>query len=76
MKEEVLAQAVELQQTLIKDIKTQVETERGGRLAKLGELETGLKGLEKVTLDNSAILDENVRVHVSPLPFSLITSPN
>ncbi|CDZ97613.1 mitochondrial protein [Phaffia rhodozyma] len=63
LKEEVLAQAVELQRSLIRDIKTQVETERGGRLAKLGELETGLKGLEKVTLDNSAILDENVRVH-------------
>ena len=40
-----------------------VEEERGGRLAKLDELSTDLKRLERVALDNSAYLDENIRVH-------------
>ena len=40
-----------------------VEQERGGRLAKLDEIATNLKRLERVALDNSAYLDENIRVH-------------
>ena len=40
-----------------------VEEERGGRLAKLDEIATNLKRLERVALDNSAYLDENIRVH-------------
>lgn len=40
-----------------------VEEERGGRLARLDELATNLKCLERLTLDNSSYLDENIRVH-------------
>lgn len=58
-----MSQGIELQKRWIRDIKAQVDSERGGRLSKLDELESGLKELEKVTLDNSAVLDENVRVH-------------
>ena len=40
-----------------------VEQERGGRLAKLDELAANLKRLERITLDNSVYLDENLRLH-------------
>ncbi|KDQ56980.1 hypothetical protein JAAARDRAFT_131032 [Jaapia argillacea MUCL 33604] len=63
LKEEVVAQGIELQRRWIRDIKVRVEQERGGRLAKLDELAANLKRLERVALDNSAYLDENIRVH-------------
>ena len=63
LKEEVIAQGIELQRRWMKEIKAKVEEERGGRLAKLDELATELKSLEKVSLDNSSVLDENVSVH-------------
>jgi mitofilin len=63
LREEVVSQGIELQRRWLRSIKTQVETERGGRLAKLDQLTTSLKQLERITLDNSATLDENVRVN-------------
>lgn len=63
LREEVVSQGIELQRRWLRSIKTQVETERGGRLAKLDQLTTSLKHLERITLDNSATLDENVRVN-------------
>ncbi|KAH9928372.1 mitochondrial inner membrane protein Mitofilin [Fomitopsis serialis] len=63
LKEEVIAQGIELQRRWIRDIKVRVEQERGGRLAKLDELATNLKRLERIALDNSAFLDENIRIH-------------
>lgn len=63
LKEEVIAQGIELQRRWMKDIKAKVEEERGGRLAHLDELATELKSLEKVSLDNSSVLDENVSIH-------------
>ncbi|TFY64252.1 hypothetical protein EVJ58_g2734 [Rhodofomes roseus] len=63
LKEEVIAQGIELQRRWIRDIKVRVEQERGGRLAKLDELATNLKRLERIALDNSDFLDENIRIH-------------
>ena len=63
LKTEVIAQGIELQRRWIREIKMRVEQERGGRLAKLDEIATNLKRLERVALDNSAYLDENIRVH-------------
>jgi mitofilin len=63
LKEEVIAQGIEMQRRWIRDIKVHVEHERGGRLAKLDELAANLKRLERVALDNSAYLDENIRIH-------------
>lgn len=59
----MIAQGIELQRRWIREIKVRVEEERGGRLGKLEELSTNLKRLERITLDNSAYLDENLRVH-------------
>ncbi|KAK8864679.1 hypothetical protein IAR55_001931 [Kwoniella newhampshirensis] len=63
LREEVVSQGIELQRRWLRSIKTQVETERGGRLAKLDTLTTSLKQLERITLDNSASLDDNLRLH-------------
>ncbi|KAG8748129.1 Formation of crista junctions protein 1 [Ceratobasidium sp. 414] len=63
LKEEVIAQGIEMQRRWIREIKVRVETERGGRLAKLDELATGLARLERTTRDNAAYIDENIRVH-------------
>ena len=63
LKEEVIAQGIELQRRWIREIKVRVEQERGGRLAKLDELSANLKRLERIALDNSSYLDENIRIH-------------
>lgn len=63
LKEEVIAQGIEMQRRWIREVKVRVEQERGGRLAKLDELTTSLKRLERLALDNSSYLDENIRVH-------------
>jgi mitofilin len=63
LKEEVIAQGIELQRRWIREVKVRVEQERGGRLAKLDELAAHLKRLERVALDNSSYLDENIRIH-------------
>ena len=63
MKEEVIAQGIELQRRWIREIKVRVEEERGGRLAKLDKLAANIKKLERVALDNSSYLDENIRIH-------------
>lgn len=63
LREEVIAQGIEIQRRWIREIKVRVEEERGGRLSKLDSLATGLKKLERVTLDNSSYLDENLRLH-------------
>ena len=63
LREEVIAQGIELQRRWIREIKVRVEAERGGRLARLDELAADLKRLSRVTLDNSAYLDDNVRMH-------------
>ncbi|TRM61805.1 mitochondrial inner membrane protein Mitofilin [Schizophyllum amplum] len=63
LKEEVIAQGIELQRRWIRAVKMQVEEERGGRLAKIDEISKELKSLERVAIDNSLYLDENLRVH-------------
>jgi mitofilin len=52
-----------LQRRWIREIKVRVEQERGGRLAKLDELAANIKKLERVALDNSEYLDDNLRIH-------------
>lgn len=61
LKEEVVAQGIEMQRRWVREIKVRVEQERGGRLAKLEELEGGIRKLEKVTKENEEIIGESVR---------------
>ncbi|GAA5921460.1 hypothetical protein JCM3775_003060 [Rhodotorula graminis] len=61
LKEEVIQQGIELQRRWVSEVKTRVEQERGGRLAKLEELESGVRKLEKVARENEDALGEAVR---------------
>ena len=70
----MIAQGIELQRRWIREIKVRVEEERGGRLGKLDELSANLKRLERITLDNSAYLDENLRVHALWTAIRALTS--
>ncbi|WFD45192.1 MICOS complex subunit mic60 [Malassezia psittaci] len=63
LREEVLAQGIELQRKWSKEIKAKVEQERAGRLARLDELASELHRLESVSIENAKTLDDNVDLH-------------
>ena len=63
LKEEVVAQGIEMQRKWLSEIKERVETERGGRLSKLETLQEGFDKLGKTTLENSDWLDKNRQVN-------------
>ncbi|WFD04142.1 MICOS complex subunit mic60 [Malassezia obtusa] len=63
LREEVLAQGIELQRKWSREIKAKVEQERAGRLARLDELATELHRLEAVSVENARTLDDNVGLH-------------
>lgn len=63
LKQEVISKGLELQRKWTRQIKSQVEQEREGRLSKLVELESCIKELGRATLDNEEYLDQNRRVH-------------
>lgn len=63
LKQEVISKGLELQRKWMRQIKSQVEQEREGRLSKLVELESCIKELGRVTLDNEEYLDQNLKVH-------------
>ncbi|KAK9897881.1 hypothetical protein P389DRAFT_210265 [Cystobasidium minutum MCA 4210] len=63
LKEEVVAQGVEMQRRWLREIKEKVETERAGRLGKLEALQDGFEKLGKTTLENSSWLDDNRQVN-------------
>ncbi|KAM0754543.1 hypothetical protein T439DRAFT_331564 [Meredithblackwellia eburnea MCA 4105] len=58
LKEEVVAQGIEMQRRWVREVKVRVEEERGGRLAKLEELEGGIRKLERVTKENAESISE------------------
>ena len=63
LREEVIAQGIEMQRRWLRDIKMRVEKERGGRLARLEELSGSVKTLEKVTMENDEYLSESLQVN-------------
>jgi len=63
-----------MQRRWIREVKVRVEEERGGRLAKLDELATSLKHLERITLDNAEYLNENLRLHALWAAFRAFSS--
>lgn len=63
LKEELIAQGIEMQRRWMKDIKMRVEEERGGRLARLEDLSENVKKLEAATTQNSTYLQESLQVN-------------
>ena len=74
LRQELMAQGVELQRQWVRDLKIHVERERGGRLSRLDEMAANLKRLERITLDNYEYLDENLRVHTLWSALRALTS--
>ena len=80
LREGVIAQGIELPHRWIRGIKVRVEQERDGRLSRLKELASNLKKLERITLDNSAYLDQNIGIHalwsaIRALTHSTVEAP-
>ncbi|GAA5802362.1 hypothetical protein HPULCUR_007826 [Helicostylum pulchrum] len=58
------AQAQELQNSFVKQVKLLVEQERAGRLAKLDDISKRFKSLEKYSVKNAEALDRSRQNHV------------
>ncbi|CAI2165093.1 10230_t:CDS:2 [Funneliformis geosporum] len=63
LKNELVKQSVELQRRWIRDVKFMVEKERGGRLARLDNINHHLKMLERISVDNAEHLDDSLKTH-------------
>ncbi|CAG8462922.1 16711_t:CDS:2 [Funneliformis caledonium] len=63
LKNELFRQSVEIQRRWIRDVKFMVEKERGGRLARLDNINHHLKILERISVDNAEHLDDSLKTH-------------
>ncbi|KAJ3189831.1 Formation of crista junctions protein 1 [Gaertneriomyces sp. JEL0708] len=61
---ELERQAKELEKHWTKEVKTRVDEERGGRLARLDHLALKLKYLERISLDAGEQLDRSHKIHL------------
>ncbi|KAF2437028.1 hypothetical protein EJ08DRAFT_728712 [Tothia fuscella] len=61
LKNELLEQAIALRRDFTTSVQNQVETERGGRLSKLGELSSSVAELEKLTGEWNNVVDTNLQ---------------
>ena len=57
----LLEQSIALKKQFLTQINDRVESERDGRLAKLGDLSSSVDELEKLTADWNAVIDANLR---------------
>jgi mitofilin len=63
LKNALFRQATEMQRRWIRDVKVMVEQERGGRLARLDNINHKLKILERISVDNAERLDSSLKAH-------------
>ncbi|KAG5457593.1 MAG: mitochondrial inner membrane protein Mitofilin, partial [Olpidium bornovanus] len=63
LRDELATQALTLERRWLREVRLQVDRERGGRLARLDQLETRLVALERLTDHNAGVLEESVRGH-------------
>ena len=63
LKEEIVAQGIEMQRRWLREISDRVEAERSGRLGKLETLQEDLDKLGKTTLENDTWLEGNREVN-------------
>ncbi|KAG0247921.1 Formation of crista junctions protein 1 [Mortierella polycephala] len=62
-KQELLKYAMDMQRRWVREVKVRVENERGGRLARLDNINLRLKTLERQGVDNAEFLDQSARTH-------------
>ncbi|KAG9299567.1 hypothetical protein G9A89_020738 [Geosiphon pyriformis] len=63
LKNELVRQAVAMQRRWIWEVNARVEQERGRRLARLDYINSRLKKLERISLDNAEHLDRSIKAH-------------
>ncbi|KAF9577293.1 Formation of crista junctions protein 1, partial [Lunasporangiospora selenospora] len=61
--QELLKYATEMQRRWVREVKVRVENERGGRLARLDQINVKLRSLERQGHDNAEFLDQSARTH-------------
>ncbi|KAG0046241.1 Formation of crista junctions protein 1 [Gryganskiella cystojenkinii] len=62
-KQELQNYAMEMQRRWAREVRARVENERGGRLARLDQINLRLKTLERQGADNAEFLDQSARTH-------------
>ncbi|KAF9095702.1 Formation of crista junctions protein 1 [Mortierella sp. GBA35] len=62
-KQELIKHAMDMQRRWVREVKVRVENERGGRLARLDQINLRLKTLERQGVDNAEFLDQSSRTH-------------
>ncbi|KAF9897490.1 Formation of crista junctions protein 1 [Lobosporangium transversale] len=62
-KQELLKYATEMQRRWVREVKVRVENERGGRLARLDQINLRLRTLERQGIDNAQFLQQSARTH-------------
>ncbi|KAG0078766.1 Formation of crista junctions protein 1 [Linnemannia elongata] len=62
-KQELIKYAMDMQRRWVREVKVRVENERGGRLARLDQINLRLKTLERQGVDNADFLDQSSRTH-------------
>ncbi|KAI1314395.1 Formation of crista junctions protein 1 [Mortierella claussenii] len=62
-KQELMKYATEMQRRWVREVKVRVENERGGRLARLDQINLRLRTLERQGIDNAQFLEQSARTH-------------
>ncbi|KAF9962619.1 Formation of crista junctions protein 1 [Mortierella alpina] len=62
-KQELMKYAMDMQRRWAREVRVRVENERGGRLARLDQINLRLKTLERQGADNAEFLDQSARTH-------------
>ncbi|KAI7821405.1 mitochondrial inner membrane protein Mitofilin [Gamsiella multidivaricata] len=62
-KQELLKYATDMQRRWVREVKVRVENERGGRLARLDQINLRLRTLERQEIDNAEFLEQSARTH-------------
>jgi len=62
-KQELQNYAMDMQRRWAREVRARVENERGGRLARLDQINLRLKTLERQGADNAEFLDQSARTH-------------
>ncbi|KAG0312478.1 Formation of crista junctions protein 1 [Dissophora globulifera] len=62
-RQELVKYATDMQRRWVREVKVRVENERGGRLARLDQINLRLRTLERQSIDNAAFLEQSARTH-------------
>jgi mitofilin len=73
-KNQLLEQAIDLKKQFTSEVQSRVETERSGRLGQLESLSSSVEDLEKITVDSSKVISENLKTQHLHIALSALRS--